>query len=69
VCPDNAIHKIEGAHGYAIDYDFCKGCGLCVAECPAGAIEMRAEREAGEPITRDGPPAAQVSAGSARTDR
>ena len=20
---------------YAIDYDFCKGCGLCVAECPS----------------------------------
>ena len=25
---------------YAIDYDFCKGCGICVAECPCGAIEM-----------------------------
>ena len=25
---------------YEIDYDFCKGCGLCVAECPSGAIEM-----------------------------
>jgi Pyruvate/2-oxoacid:ferredoxin oxidoreductase delta subunit len=24
----------------AIDYDFCKGCGLCVSECPCGAIEM-----------------------------
>jgi Na+-translocating ferredoxin:NAD+ oxidoreductase RNF subunit RnfB len=25
---------------YEIDYDYCKGCGLCVAECPSGAIEM-----------------------------
>ena len=25
---------------YEIDYDFCKGCGICVAECPCGAIEM-----------------------------
>ena len=25
---------------YEIDLDFCKGCGLCVAECPCGAIEM-----------------------------
>ena len=25
---------------YEIDLDFCKGCGLCVAECPAGAIEL-----------------------------
>ena len=28
---------------YAIDYDYCKGCGLCVAECPCGSIEMRPE--------------------------
>ncbi len=41
VCPDNAVLKL-GAPGelYEIDYDFCKGCGLCVAECPSGAIEM-----------------------------
>ena len=32
------------ASGYEIDYDYCKGCGICVAECPAGAIEMRPER-------------------------
>jgi NADPH-dependent glutamate synthase beta subunit-like oxidoreductase len=46
VCPDNAVLKISdvlGAHGYAIDYDYCKGCGLCVAECPAGAIVMEPE--------------------------
>ena len=23
-----------------IDLDFCKGCGLCVSECPSGAIMM-----------------------------
>jgi 2-oxoacid:acceptor oxidoreductase delta subunit (pyruvate/2-ketoisovalerate family) len=40
VCPDNAVLKIDGAHGYAIDYDYCKGCGICVEECPCGAIEM-----------------------------
>ena len=44
VCPDNAVVKIETAHGYAIDYDFCKGCGLCVAECPSGAIVMEPEQ-------------------------
>jgi 2-oxoacid:acceptor oxidoreductase delta subunit (pyruvate/2-ketoisovalerate family) len=42
VCPDNAIRKV-GDH-YEIDYDYCKGCGLCVAECPSGAIEMCQER-------------------------
>ena len=41
VCPDNAVLKLgEPGENYAIDYDFCKGCGLCVAECPSGAIEM-----------------------------
>jgi 2-oxoacid:acceptor oxidoreductase delta subunit (pyruvate/2-ketoisovalerate family) len=40
VCPDNAVRKVEEGHGYAFDYDFCKGCGLCVQECPCGAIEM-----------------------------
>jgi 2-oxoacid:acceptor oxidoreductase delta subunit (pyruvate/2-ketoisovalerate family) len=44
VCPDNAVLKITGAHGYEIDYDYCKGCGLCAAECPSGAIEMEPER-------------------------
>jgi len=40
VCPDNAVMKVDEAHGYRFDYDFCKGCGLCVQECPCGAIEM-----------------------------
>ena len=45
VCPDNAVIKLEpgGAYAYAIDLDYCKGCGLCAAECPAGAIEMQPE--------------------------
>jgi 2-oxoacid:acceptor oxidoreductase delta subunit (pyruvate/2-ketoisovalerate family) len=42
VCPDNAIVKV-GDGEYEIDYDYCKGCGLCVAECPSGSIEMRPE--------------------------
>jgi len=50
VCPDNAVLKLAEAeqnpnvNGYAIDLDFCKGCGLCVAECPCGAIEMVPEK-------------------------
>ncbi|MEP7178087.1 MAG: 4Fe-4S dicluster domain-containing protein [Pseudonocardiales bacterium] len=43
-CPDNAVLQITGAHGYEIDYDYCKGCGLCAAECPSGAIVMEPER-------------------------
>jgi NADPH-dependent glutamate synthase beta subunit-like oxidoreductase len=50
VCPDNAVIKLAEAaenpnvNGYAIDLDFCKGCGLCVQECPCGAIEMVPEK-------------------------
>ena len=29
---------IGAGHGYA--FDFGKGCGLCVQECPCGAVEM-----------------------------
>jgi NADPH-dependent glutamate synthase beta subunit-like oxidoreductase len=46
VCPDNAVIKLDepGPYRYEIDLDFCKGCGLCAAECPCGAIEMTPER-------------------------
>lgn len=41
VCPDNAVIKTgDGANQYVIDLDYCKGCGLCVTECPSGAIQM-----------------------------
>ncbi|MBD3689649.1 NAD(P)-binding protein [Nanchangia anserum] len=39
VCPDNAITKIRPTE-YEFKYDYCKGCGICVEECPCGAIEM-----------------------------
>ena len=44
VCPDNAVIKLDGSPPYEIDYDFCKGCGLCAQECPCGAIDMIPER-------------------------
>ncbi|MER6631239.1 NAD(P)-binding protein [Streptomyces sp. NPDC000987] len=47
VCPDNAITKLGPGQGFAIDLDYCKGCGLCVAECPCGAIEMVPEEDSG----------------------
>jgi 2-oxoacid:acceptor oxidoreductase delta subunit (pyruvate/2-ketoisovalerate family) len=45
VCPDNAVIKLEpgGSYRYEIDYDFCKGCGICAEECPCGAITMEPE--------------------------
>ncbi len=41
-CPDMAIKRENG--GYRVNDDYCKGCGLCVRECPTGAIVMRQER-------------------------
>jgi NADPH-dependent glutamate synthase beta subunit-like oxidoreductase len=43
VCPDNAVERVDDAHGYAINLDYCKGCGMCAQECPCGAIEMTPE--------------------------
>jgi 2-oxoacid:acceptor oxidoreductase delta subunit (pyruvate/2-ketoisovalerate family) len=41
MCPDNAVLKLDTTdEPYAFDYDYCKGCGICAAECPCGAIEM-----------------------------
>lgn len=40
-CPDMAITKL--ARGYEVRTDYCKGCGLCVAECPTGSIQMVSE--------------------------
>jgi len=40
VCPDNAVIKLGPGKRFAFNYDFCKGCGICVAECPCGAIKM-----------------------------
>ena len=40
VCPDNAVTKLGPGKGFEFKYDYCKGCGVCVAECPSGAIDM-----------------------------
>ena len=40
VCPDNAVIKLGPGKRFAFNYEYCKGCGICAAECPCGAIEM-----------------------------
>ncbi|GJL70154.1 MAG: glutamate synthase [Nitrospirales bacterium] len=40
VCPDNAIIKLGPGQRYKVNYDYCKGCGVCAEECPCGAIDM-----------------------------
>ena len=43
VCPDNAVIKHGPGKGFDFNLDYCKGCGICVAECPCGAIKMEPE--------------------------
>ncbi len=43
VCPDNAVIKLGPGKRFEFKLDYCKGCGICAAECPCGAIEMRPE--------------------------
>ena len=38
VCPDLAVQRVDG--GYAVLGEYCKGCGLCVRECPTGSMDM-----------------------------
>jgi len=40
VCPDNAVIKLGPGKRFRFNYDYCKGCGICAAECPCGAIKM-----------------------------
>ena len=45
-CPDGTIYKTANADAcLAIDYDFCKGCGICAAACSFDAICMVPEQE------------------------
>ncbi len=39
-CPDVAIARRPGAPGFEIDADHCKGCGICVEECPRDALSL-----------------------------
>ena len=45
VCPDNAVRKLGPGRGFEFDYEYCKGCGVCAAECPCGAIAMVPEEK------------------------
>ncbi|MBI3743098.1 MAG: FAD-dependent oxidoreductase, partial [Chloroflexi bacterium] len=43
MCPDNAVTKLGPGKRFKFNYEYCKGCGLCAAECPCGAIAMAPE--------------------------
>ncbi len=42
-CPEACISK-----DIRIDYDYCKGCGICAVECPRRAIVMVKEEKGGK---------------------
>lgn len=44
VCPDASI-IVEDGKIVKIDYDYCKGCGICANVCPFDAIEIVQEGE------------------------
>jgi len=44
ICPDNAVIKLGPGKRFKFNYDYCKGCALCAAECPCGAIKMVPEQ-------------------------
>lgn len=46
-CPEGAINIGEDGYPH-IDYEHCKGCMICVAQCPAHAIMAIAEKQAKE---------------------
>ena len=42
-CPEDTILRREDDMVY-VDYEYCKGCGICANVCPVGAIRMVPER-------------------------
>ena len=73
-CPDGTIFKVRDAEGVctalAVDYDFCKGCGVCAKVCPVLCIAMVDEHagdndgaaEDGRMLDETAPEAADASA-------
>lgn len=47
-CPDSAI-KVSAENYPEIDYEHCKGCLICVAQCPAHAISPVPESSEAQP--------------------
>ena len=43
-CPDSAIYENEEGY-FEANLEYCKGCGICVAECWTHCIEMKEEEE------------------------
>lgn len=67
VCPVECIHPVEheGKEFMIIDPEVCISCGLCLPECPIGAIVATEEEDPGyakinkdlTPASKNNPPA------------
>jgi 2-oxoacid:acceptor oxidoreductase delta subunit (pyruvate/2-ketoisovalerate family) len=44
-CPDSSVWRTGPYETFEIDYEFCKGCGICAHECPSHYIEMIREEK------------------------
>ncbi len=45
-CPDGAISKLDTGEKrpkVLVEYDFCKGCGICVKMCRFNCLKMEEE--------------------------
>ena len=42
-CPEVAVIRDKNPQGRHINYDYCKGCGVCVVECPRNAMTLEEE--------------------------
>lgn len=42
-CPESTVSRTIPP---SFDLEYCKGCGICAAECPTNAIQMILEKEA-----------------------
>ncbi len=50
VCPDVSVERDARANGhYGIRLPYCKGCLVCVQECPTGCLEKAPEMDFDEP--------------------
>jgi Pyruvate/2-oxoacid:ferredoxin oxidoreductase delta subunit len=45
-CPDVSIRVDRSTRSRVVDYEHCKGCGICARECPRGAVVMEKESAA-----------------------
>ena len=41
-CAEVSIEKVDGKR--QVDLEYCKGCGVCVAECPRCAMTIEEEQ-------------------------